>query len=166
MSESMPGEIARGGGAVSRAGHAVLRAAVSSGYRRFLAGSTQVEQVQRAQLASLLRRVAAVDTRVQDSWRWEDFRAQLPVTTWSSWSNLVERQRADHRRYLIDSPVARYQPTSGSTSAIKWVPYTRQFLGELDAAIAPWLADLYHQYPGVRRGHHYWSLSWLPTSLS
>jgi hypothetical protein len=66
---------------------------------------------------------------------------------------------------MIDSPVARFQPTSGSTSAIKWIPYTKQFLAELDGAIAPWLADLYRQFPRIARGSHYWSLSWLPTDM-
>lgn len=152
-------------GLVSQAGHAILRSAVSGGQRRFQAACKNIERVQRAQLAALLQQVAAVDARIDAQWRWEDFGRQVPVSGWNTWRNLAERQRATGERLLIDSPTVRYQPTSGSTSAIKWVPYTQKFLGELDAAIAPWLADLYGRFPGVRKGHHYWSLSWLPTEM-
>ncbi|MFP5384314.1 MAG: GH3 auxin-responsive promoter family protein [Gammaproteobacteria bacterium] len=150
---------------LSRAGHLALRAAVLSGHYRFIAGSHDLERVQRARLASLLCQVSAVDGRMDSRWRWEDFCARVPVTTWRDWQPMVDRQRETHQRLLIDSPVERYQPTSGSTSAIKWIPYTRQLLAEFDAAISPWLGDLYRAHPGVRRGHHYWSLSWLPTSM-
>jgi hypothetical protein len=153
------------GDLISRAGHLVLRGAVLRGDSHFRKACADVEQVQRARLSALLRRIAAVDSRFDEHWRWEDFREQLPVTSWQAWSSLIDRQRMSGERLLVDSPVVRYQPTSGSTSAIKWVPYTQQFLGELDAAIAPWLADIYRQFPGVRRGHHYWSLSWLPTGM-
>jgi len=43
--------------------------------------------------------------------------------------------------------------------------YTRRFLSELDQAICPWLGDLYQSYPDIRGGSHYWSLSWVPTSM-
>lgn len=148
-----------------RAGHLALRAAVLAGHRRFITECDDVERVQRMLLASLLCRVAAVDGRMDSGWSWENFCTRVPVTSWRDWQPMVERQRKTHQRLLIDSPVERYQPTSGSTTAIKWIPYTRQFLAELDAAISPWLGDLYRAYPGVRRGHHYWSLSWLPTSM-
>lgn len=147
------------------AGHALLRLAFAGGHRAFARDAGRLEAVQRQQLSRLLRRVAAVDASVDPTWSWEDYGRRLPVTRWAHWSALVERQRAVGGRYLVDSPVMRYQPTSGSTSAIKWIPYTAGFLRELDAAIAPWLADLYRTCPGVRRGHHYWSLSWLPTSM-
>lgn len=150
---------------ITRVGHAALRAALVPGHRRFLDGCTDLERTQRGMLARLLRQVSGVDARIDARWRWEDYVLRQPVTGWQDWSPYVERQRRTHERYLVDSPVLRYQPTSGSTSAIKWIPYTQQFLGELDAAIAPWLADLYATHPGVRRGHHYWSLSWLPTAM-
>ncbi|MGA1524242.1 MAG: GH3 auxin-responsive promoter, partial [Planctomycetota bacterium] len=57
------------------------------------------------------------------------------------------------------------QPTSGSSAAIKWIPYTRRFLTELDSALSPWLQDLYANHPGTRSGYHYWSISWLPEDM-
>jgi hypothetical protein len=102
-----------------------------------------------------------VDTR----WRWEDFAARVPVTDYESWRSEILHQRREGGARLTRSPVRRYQPTSGSSAAMKWIPYSQAFLDELDAAICPWVADLYRQWPGLRRGRHYWSMSWVPTEL-
>lgn len=151
-----------------RAGHAALALAVASGHRRFRHDLGDLERVQRGKLSALLAAVARVrGGRLQHAagWRWEDFTRNLPVTGWHDWHMLADEQRRTRTALLIDSPVVRYQPTSGSTSAIKHVPYTRRFLAELDAAIAPWLGDLYARFPAIRNGRHYWSVSWLPTAL-
>ena len=65
-------------------------------------------------------------------WRWEDFASTEPVTSYTHWRGLVSDQMHTGRQRLTQSPAVRYQPTSGSSSAIKWIPYTRQFLQELD----------------------------------
>jgi len=64
----------------------------------------------------------------------------------------------------MPSPLVRYQPTSGSSEKLKLIPYTKAFIDQLDAAIAPWLASMYRQYPKMASGTHYWSVSWLPQS--
>lgn len=151
-----------------RGGHAALAMAVMPGHRRFAHGLGTLEQVQRAKLAGLLAAVArARGGRFAHAatLSWEAFGRNLPVTGWHDWNILVEEQRRSGVASLVDSPVLRHQPTSGSTSAIKPVPYTQRFLDELDAAIAPWLGDLYARYPAIRGGRHYWSVSWLPTAL-
>lgn len=59
----------------------------------------------------------------------------------------------------------RFHPTSGSTHKRKWIPYTEALKTEFDNAISPWLGDLYRSYPKIKKGSHYWSLSWLPNEL-
>ncbi len=56
-------------------------------------------------------------------------------------------------------------PTSGSTRKIKWLPYTKEFKKELWNASSVILGDLYLSYPKIKKGTHYWSLSWLPKEL-
>ena len=150
-------------------GHRLLKMAAWPGERRFAAGRARLENVQRQKLALLLRKVAACEVGqrrgIASDWRWETFAEQLPVSDYEEWRDSVNRARETGGNALIQSPVVRYQPTSGSTSAIKWVPYTRQFLSELDSAISPWIVDLYRQFPRLRQGRHYWSMSWVPTSL-
>ncbi len=150
-------------------GHRLLKMAAWPGERRFAAGRAHLESVQRRKLALLLRKVAACEVGqrqgITADWHWETFAERVPVSDYEHWRNPVDRARESGGNALIQSPVVRYQPTSGSTSAIKWIPYTRHFLSELDNAISPWIVDLYRQFPRLRQGRHYWSMSWVPTSL-
>ena len=152
----------------TRLGHSLLRQVLRPGEQRFRARRLDLETAQRARLARILRQVSEVRDQQalwHGRWRWEDFAATEPVTGYDHWRAHVEDQMSRGRPRLTSSPVRRYQPTSGSSSAIKWIPYTRQFLQELDGAIAPWLYDLYRQFPRIARGRQYWSLSWLPSSM-
>lgn len=65
----------------------------------------------------------------------------------------------------MDTSQTRFEPTSGSTSAIKWIPYRDIFRSQLDRAAGPWIFDLYKSFPEITKGKHYWSLSWLPDDL-
>lgn len=56
-------------------------------------------------------------------------------------------------------------PTSGSTHAIKWIPYTKDFSEEMAFGTHPWLHDIYNEFPEIKRGKHFWSMSWLPHDL-
>lgn len=145
-------------------GHALLRTVVAPQAAAFRRASGQLEKTQRRLLHSLLADVSRSSAGVDRHWRWEDFARALPVTDYGYWRGAIDQQRCGASA-LIDSPVMRYQPTSGSTSAIKWIPYSARFLAELDRAIAPWLSDLYRGFPAIRRGTHYWSLSWVPTEM-
>lgn len=93
------------------------------------------------------------------------FKDRVPESTYVDYADAIERQRTSGGAILTNSPAERYQPTSGSSSKIKWVPYTAGFLAELDAAISPFASELYRIAPGARGGRHYWSLSFLPTHL-
>lgn len=151
-----------------RLGHGALRRVVAWGERRFRQNLDNLEAVQRRKHKALMFAVAntpfAKKHNLNADTSWEDFSARVPVTGYADWADDVDSLRRDGRP-MINSPVARFQPTSGSTSAIKWIPYTKQFLSELDGAIGPWLADLYRQFPNISQGSHYWSLSWLPTDM-
>lgn len=152
----------------TRTAHGILRLALTPGNRRFQASQKELERIQRERLARILRHVGAVRDQQalwHGRWRWEDFARTEPVTDYSHWRDRITNQMKTGRLRLGLSPVQRYQPTSGSSSAIKWIPYTRQFLQELDGAISPWFYDLYRQFPGTASGRQYWSLSWLPSSM-
>jgi len=150
-------------------GHGILRQLVRSGARAYRKNLHSVEQIQKEKLTALLSAVAASPSGknqgIRSDWSWEDFSKNLPVTRYANWSENITEQMSSGKDVLIQSPVMRYQPTSGSSSAIKWIPYTKKFLSELDGAISPWLADIYERFPGSRKGVHYWSLSWLPTDM-
>ncbi|EKF73455.1 hypothetical protein A11A3_13460 [Alcanivorax hongdengensis A-11-3] len=149
--------------------HQLLKLAASPGARRFRRDANRLEAVQRDKLSRLLTQVAASPRGqamgVSRDWRWEDFASRLPVTDYEDWAEDIVLAREQGQGRLSASSVVRYQPTSGSTSAVKWIPYTRDFLSELDAAITPWIADLYRHCPRIGAGRHYWSMSWVPTDM-
>lgn len=95
----------------------------------------------------------------------QEFKQQVPITEYEYWEGDIEKQQFEQINLLTNNNCYRYQPTSGSTSKIKWIPYNQSFLDELDNAIAPWLTDLYRTYPKLKKGRHYWSLSWVPSDL-
>ena len=150
-------------------GHRLLKVLVGPGLRRFEAHINELESVQRARLARWLqvasRSSDGMRLGIRADWSWEEFSRKLPLTRYEDYAATIDLQRSQRRNLLMESPVMRYQPTSGSTSAVKWVPYTKLFLDELDQVISPWVGDLYRQYPNQGRGTHYWSLSWIPTEL-
>lgn len=151
-----------------RLGHGVLRRMVAWGERGFRQNLNSLEAVQRRKLQGLMNAVAATSSAKQFELTadtdWQRFAERVPVSSYSDWADKIHALKASGDA-MIHSPVMRFQPTSGSTSAIKWIPYTKQFLAELDGAIVPWLADLYRQFPNISHGSHYWSLSWLPTDM-
>lgn len=141
--------------------HQALRLACWQGDRRFAGQRDQLEAVQRERLARLL--AALPEAARAGVTSWETWRDKLPLTRYADWRDRVNAQR-EGGAPLVNSRLVRYQPTSGSSERLKLIPYTQQFLGELDAAIAPWVASLYRQHAGLRTGVHYWSVSWMPES--
>tara|TARA_R100000306_G_scaffold61528_1_gene64393 strand:+ start:65805 stop:67463 length:1659 start_codon:yes stop_codon:yes gene_type:complete len=154
---------------LSALAHGLIRASVQPGRHAFDSNRTSLQRLQREKLTSLMKAVEGTPYAkahgLTAKASWEHFAGNAPMTNYSDWAGPIAEQQDKPDCALIDSRVARYQPTSGSTSAVKWIPYTRRFLKELDAAICPWISDMYRRHAGIRSGAHYWSLSWVPTEM-
>jgi len=154
---------------LSRLAHTLSKATSLKGLRRFESALQQVERAQDDRLSTILQSVEG--TRVADDYKLTKglslsaFRRKVPVTEYEHWSPYIEQQRMTGKPIMTHSPCDRFQPTSGSTSAMKWIPYSSAYLEELNQAISPWVWDLYRQFPDIGVGRHYWSLSWIPSSL-
>lgn len=139
------------------------------GEKRFYDSCRSVEVAQRMALGNVLANINGSDNAVKHGLTHrsslEEFKQQVPITDYQYWEHDIERQQTQDLNVLTHHACQRYQPTSGSTSKIKWIPYNQPFLSELDNAIAPWLADMYRRYPKIKQGKHYWSLSWVPSEL-
>lgn len=139
------------------------------GQRRFERATLALKDAQLARFRDIMLRVSGSDSGYRygltQATPPEEFRLRVPLSDYEDWQPFIKRQRSTGERVLTTDECTRYQPTSGSTADIKWIPYTPAFLNELDEAINPWMADLYARYPGIRTGRHYWSLSWVPTRL-
>jgi hypothetical protein len=148
--------------------HFILKRYSQKKYHSFLRSRSEVETLQTQKLQSILNTLASTEHYAKPLARaplnYHEFSQLFPITTYKDYQSLIELQRRSQRSLVSPRP-ERYQPTSGSTSARKWVPYTKEFLREIDQASLVWLHDLYLHYPKISQGTHYWSLSWLPTEL-
>jgi hypothetical protein len=139
------------------------------GYLKFKSGLKDIKPHQQRVLSQILASVAGTSsarklglTGKEDA---DTLRCKVPITQYKDWQALIERQMSTARHCLSVSPCNRYQPTSGSTSHVKWIPYTRLFLSQIDTFISPMIYRLYRDFKRLRKGTHYWSLSWMPTEL-
>jgi hypothetical protein len=153
----------------SRLMHQVSYRLSLKGKNSLVRASLDVETSQKKLLARILDNISGSENAnkhgLNASSSLKDYQQQVPITDYEYWQTSIHKQQKNDDPVLTKHSCQRYQPTSGSTSKIKWIPYTQAFLAELDHAIAPWLGDMYQQYPGILKGKHYWSLSWVPSDL-
>ena len=153
---------------LTRLCHSAIVGVTAFGHRRFQQALRSPETAQKRKLQGLLTQ--AQTTRFGASrgldaqWSYEKVASTLPVTEYEQWRTLVEEQRTTGDA-VLSHDCSRYQPTSGSTSSVKWIPYSAALLSEFDEAFSPWLYDTAGTYPELLQGRHYWSLSWLPNNL-
>ena len=123
--------------------HATSAFITKRGRSHFEEATHHVEQIQRERLKNTLKLAAASEhgrsMGITEGMSVEQFQQKIPISEYQDWHDVIVRQRATNTPLLTNESCDRYQPTSGSTSKIKWIPYTPAFLKELDAAINPWM---------------------------
>lgn len=89
-----------------------------------------------------------------------DYQQAVPPRDYDEHAPWIERMLQGEARVLTAEPPHAFERSSGSTSASKYIAYTRGLMAEFGAATSPWLYDLLrHQ---ELRGSSYWSLSTSP----
>lgn len=137
------------------------------GHVRFLRALKDPHQAQMAALRRVITSLEYTNTAerlgLYPGMSYEDFAAKVPVTEYAYWEKDILAQKAGAPAQVCVQ-TERYQPTSGSTSAQKWIPYSKQFMREMDAALQAWMGDVGLTHGRAFGGCQYWSLSWLPQS--
>ncbi|MEQ1877237.1 MAG: GH3 auxin-responsive promoter family protein [Bdellovibrionia bacterium] len=154
--------------AVTRLSHGLVQAGSRAGHRRFVRALGDLENVQRGRLSAILKQAAPTRfgraSGISSDWSYDEFASRFPVSDYGFWSPWIEKQRATKEAVLAPE-CSRFQPTSGSSDALKWIPYSKALLAEFDQAVSPWMVDMARLAPGILEGKHYWSLSWMPNNL-
>jgi len=136
--------------------------------RKFMCATKHLEAAQRAILGDYLSQAHGTTVEkifgLDPQWSYEQFKERMPVTEYENWAPLIDEQRQTGKK-ILSRDCIRYEPTSGSTSRRKWIPYTQRLTRELGDAASVWLWDLGKRQKGFLNGRHFWSLSWLPTEL-
>ena len=89
----------------------------------------------------------------------DDFRSTVPITTYEGYENCITQIAEGRENVLTRDKVLMLEPTSGSTSPSKFIPYTDSLKREFQAGIFPWLFDLYSNRPELLKGSFYWSIT-------
>ncbi|MCQ3032631.1 GH3 auxin-responsive promoter family protein [Pseudomonas syringae] len=88
-----------------------------------------------------------------------DFRDKVPPSTYAQLQPWVEQAQHDSDAVLTTSPPLFFERSSGNSALQKHIPYTRDFLAQLQGALTVWLAHMYRQVPEISHGSGYWSMS-------
>lgn len=145
-------------GLLLSASHQILEFACRKAFQRYRQQANDLEGVQRQKLDLFLKQ------HTSQSLSYEEFVEKYPLTHYRHWKEKIEQSRQSGKNCLGSGKIIRFQPTSGSSEALKFIPYTPSFLNELDEAIGLWLTNLYREHPQLKNSTHYWSVSWLPES--
>lgn len=88
-----------------------------------------------------------------------DFQNKVPLTTYDDYVPYIERIKRGEQRVLTAETVLLLEPSSGSTSAQKLIPYTKGLKNEFSSAIGKWFWDLNKHFPSLKYGQVYFSIT-------
>ena len=83
----------------------------------------------------------------------DSFRRRLPLREYEELEPWITAGGLTAERVL------HLTPTSGSTGAKKRIPFTASLQRQFNAAIGPWIADLFTSDPSLAAGCAYWSIT-------
>lgn len=130
---------------------------------RFESALENAAQTQSRYLLQLLRSNARARFGVKHQFERirsvSEYQAQVPISNYEAMASDIDAIARGEPAILTAGPVTRFQPTSGSQSATKHIPWTSALAREFRRGIAPWIAALYQRKPALLRGTAYWSVS-------
>ncbi len=94
--------------------------------------------------------------RVQDA---DEFRARVPVSNYEDFEPWIDEICRGRGGVLTTESVQLLEPTSGSVSGRRLIPYTNSLKRQFRNGINPWIGDLHKSRPALRRGRAWWLVS-------
>ena len=138
-------------------------AACSREQARFSRALERVEETQTRYLLDLLRRNARTQFGEKHNFSKittvAEYQQRVPQNPFETLAPYIEAIARGEAKVLTADPVRLFQPTSGSTSGTKLIPWTDPVAKEFRRGINPWLAALYKRQPALFDGTAYWSIS-------
>jgi GH3 auxin-responsive promoter len=130
---------------------------------RFRRATRLVRHEQHRVLTALVRRNA--ETEFGRTHRFSairsvrDYQDSVPVRTCDEYRAYIDRVSNGLPNVLTRERVRLFEPTSGSSSATKLIPYTASLQAQFQRGIQAWIADLFLHHPDLMQGQAYWSVS-------
>jgi hypothetical protein len=85
--------------------------------------------------------------------------AEIPIVEYADLADRIDKQRAAQTNLLSPEPVIFYERTSGSSSAAKWIPYTKSLRQSFSAMFGIWAHDLIRNGAKFTTGRVYFCVS-------
>ena len=132
-------------------------------YRRFRRATEKVAEEQSAILMRVL--AANADTEFGRDHGFSSIRSareyqqRVPLREDEEFQTWIDRIAGGTVNVLTREPVRLFEPTSGSSSASKLIPYTDSLQREFQAGIRAWIANLFLHCPDLMGGQAYWAAS-------
>lgn len=132
-------------------------------FLRFRRAASSVEATQRQLLSRYLRNNATTEFGHEHDFAsirsWEAYSERVPVRTYDELHPWIGKIAAGGTGILTTEAVTLLEPSSGSSGAEKWIPYTAQLQAEFRRAVAVWITGVFLEIPGLTTGRAYWSLT-------
>ena len=88
-----------------------------------------------------------------------EYQQRVAPASYDDLAPLVHRAARGESNVLTQSPIERLVPSSGSTAAAKFIPFTAELRAEFTTAIDAWLVDLFRGDSSLMGGPSYWAIS-------
>lgn len=88
-----------------------------------------------------------------------DYQGRVPLSDYSDYRTGVARIAEGEAQVLTCERVRLFEPTSGSSSPAKWIPYTASLQHEFQRGIRAWVADMFMHDAELLHGAGYWAVS-------
>ena len=89
----------------------------------------------------------------------EKFQNKIPIVNYEDIKEFVEKEKSGENNILLSDKIKLFELTSGSTSNVKYIPYTEKFLKSYMNGVFAWIYNLYQNNKRLFLGSSYWSVS-------
>ncbi len=89
----------------------------------------------------------------------KEFQEKVPLVGFDDISHHIDKMREKMSNHFSPSPVLFYEPTSGSSGAKKYIPYTLELKSAFSQMFSLWVIDLIKNGPSFETGKFYFSVS-------
>ncbi|MCP5105030.1 MAG: GH3 auxin-responsive promoter family protein [bacterium] len=134
-----------------------------AGYLKYKLNAKSFQKIQTLKLQALIRENQNTlfgkehhFDRIHDV---ESFKKHVPIREYEALDPYIQRLIAGESNVLTAEDIILFEPTGGTTSGSKLIPYTRTLKKEFQQAINPWLFDIYKNNPKLLKGSSYWSIT-------
>jgi hypothetical protein len=89
----------------------------------------------------------------------ESFQKYVPIREYEDFAPYINRIISGEDHVLTAEETILLEPTGGTTSGSKLIPYNKSLKKEFQKAVNPWLFQIYKTHPRLLMGKSYWSIT-------